>query len=223
MDLPYNPLDGPLVGKHYILRSKHVIEAPKLVNEAVPVPSVYTDDRGEIHNFKIGSQRVNLLYTNAGVKRSGDIHKVTQHDFVFSGKVKVWTLDNDGRTVQQTYHRNDYICIPPFTPHIFEFVDDSVVAEWWDGDFHAWFYEPYRKLVEKSSTIPQPGTVSLYTLEKKKSFIRKVLTSKFLWAGYFVGLIHGVFLGWAIIICSFLLHIHRTERVSFLDWLLSDD
>ncbi|GKY99512.1 hypothetical protein MPSEU_000905400 [Mayamaea pseudoterrestris] len=152
-----NIQDGPMVGTPLILQSKYVAEAPERVNRPVPVPSFYSDDRGEIHNVCVGQtkstgsqrkgQRINLLYTKAGVMRSGDLHPNTQHDFVFSGSVKVWTLQKDGHTHVHVYNKNDVIAIPPFTPHLFEFEQDSVLAEWWDGDFKAWFYEPTKLIV----------------------------------------------------------------------------
>lgn len=145
------------VGRKEILESTHVKEAPTRVNSPVPFPSVYVDERGEIHNFLIGGRRLNLLHTKSGVMRSGDLHRDCQHDFVFSGAVEVWCLDKDGSTQKRIYRENQYIRIPPFVPHVFHFLEDTVLAEWWDGPFHAWFYTPYRKIVEKSFTGSQGG------------------------------------------------------------------
>ena len=61
--------------------------------------------------------------------RSGDIHKDNQHDFVFSGLVEVLTLRNDGTTEKKIYQENQYICIPPYTPHVFHFTRDTVLAQ----------------------------------------------------------------------------------------------
>lgn len=185
MDIPSYLPDGPLVGTTGILSSERVYAAPLRINQPVPVPSVYRDGRGEIHNFMIGATkdqqgvgsfrgtRLNLLYTKAGVKRSGDIHPNTQHDFVFAGRVQVWTLEKDGRSASKTYGPNEYINIPPYTPHIFEFKEDSVLAEWWDGTFKAWFYEPYRKVVERSFKSKVPGRLLRYMVEDdaKDSFL----------------------------------------------------
>jgi len=163
---PTPPLAG--VGTASMLSLPCVRRAPDRVNRPVPVPSVYVDGRGEIHNFSIGGglgssggggfatsagTRINLLYTKAGVMRSGDIHRHSQRDFVFTGRVRVWTLDEkDGTTTnKREYGPNEYIEIPPYVPHLFEFVDDTVMAEWWDGPFEAWFYEPYRKIVAEST------------------------------------------------------------------------
>lgn len=83
--------------------------------------------------------------------RSGDIHPNLQCDFIFSGKVKVWTLSKDGSTTVQSYEKHDFIQIPIGVPHIFEFVEDTCMAEWWEPQgFQAWFYKPYREIVDKS-------------------------------------------------------------------------
>ena len=116
------------------------------------MPSIYKDGRGEIHNNLVGDyKRINLLYTKKGVMRSGDIHRNTQHDFVFSGQVEVWFLEKDGSTVKRIYGPNQYVRVPPLVPHIFHFLEETVIAEWWEPEpFRAWFYTPCRHLVEQS-------------------------------------------------------------------------
>merc|ERR1711924_292176 len=53
--------------------------------------------------------------------------------------------------VKKSLGPGDYIAIPPGVPHIFEFEEDTVMAEWWEpGEFEALFYEPYRPLVDAS-------------------------------------------------------------------------
>jgi hypothetical protein len=136
------------------------------INLPIHVPSVFSDVRGEIHNLLIGNKRINLLHTKKGVMRSGDIHKDTQHDFIISGQIHVWTLVNvpcdigntntkrlsiQDFTTKRIYNAMEYVSIPPYTPHIFEFLGDTIMAEWWDGPFYAWLYRPYRSIVERSS------------------------------------------------------------------------
>ena len=152
------------VGTKDILQSAHVTEAPAHVNSPVPTPSIYVDERGEIHNFQIGRRRLNLLHTKSGVMRSGDLHRDCQHDFVFSGAVEVWCLSKDGSTQKTIYRENQYIRIPPFVPHVFHFLEDTVLAEWWDGPFHTWFYNPYREIVETSFTGKKGGQFRHYNI-----------------------------------------------------------
>lgn len=44
----------------------------------------------------------------------------------------------------------DVIAIPPRVPHLFEFVEENYMIEWWACDFHAWFFRPYRDMIQKS-------------------------------------------------------------------------
>ena len=41
--------------------------------------------------------------------------------------------------------------IPRHVPHIFRFVNDTVMAEWWAGSFEARYYRPYRTLVDRAT------------------------------------------------------------------------
>lgn len=189
--------DGSLLGSSKILSSSNVVEAPLRINQPVPVPSIYQDERGSIHNLQVGGRRLNLLHTRAGVMRSGDIHRDNQHDFVFSGQVDVLTLRNDGTTERTTYGDNQYICIPPYTPHIFHFKKDTVLAEWWDGPFHAWLYKPYRAVVEESFLATKSGHFVHYSVSSKgsESAFVSALSHPFLWIGTIVGLALGFLLG----------------------------
>lgn len=147
--------DGALVGTQSLLQESPNVTQPTTVNKPVPTPSIYKDARGEIHNVLAGNKRINILFSKQGVMRSGDIHTNTQHDFVFEGQVEVWTLAQDGSTTKEIYGAYEYIRVPPFVPHIFHFIEDTTMAEWWEPEpFQAWFYIPYRKLVDELFSGP---------------------------------------------------------------------
>jgi hypothetical protein len=107
---------------------------------------------GEIHNLLVDTERLNLLNTKTGVMRSGYLHVDKQHDFVFAGRVQIWTINEQSRQPRRYVvpSPNPYIVIPPYVPHVFEFLQDTVMAEWWDGPFHSWFHHPYRQVVQES-------------------------------------------------------------------------
>jgi mannose-6-phosphate isomerase-like protein (cupin superfamily) len=171
--------------------SPNVTEAPLRVNLPVPVPSIYKDERGEIHNVSVGGRRVNLLYTRKGVMRSGDIHANTQHDFILSGKAELWLLSTDGSTEKKVVGPKEYVRIPPYVPHVFNFIEDSVMFEWWEPEgFHAWFYEPYRAIVSKSFTLTKAGE-----LQKLIAVPEKKETGIYSWKWTFTGLVVGLTLG----------------------------
>ncbi len=148
----------------------------------IPTSSIYTDERGEIHNIKANNKRINILYTKKGYLRSGDLHPNEQCDFIFSGKVKIWTLQSDGSTKITSYGAHDFISIPRGVPHVFEFVEDTVMAEWWEPPgFQAWFYKPYRDIVnrkmlgEGNSIGRRKGLEVLVTLGEKRLNTLKIV------------------------------------------------
>ena len=107
----------------------------------------FEDARGSIQRITSGGSKINLLFTRAGYMRSGDLHKNTQLDFIFSGRVEVWRRvgERDEKTI---YGPNEYLTLAPGVPHLFNFLEDTVMAEWWDGPFEAWYYRPYREIIE---------------------------------------------------------------------------
>ena len=46
------------------------------------------------------------------------------------------------------YRAGDLVVIPPHIPHLFHFVNRTVMAEWWERPFEARYYIPYRTVVE---------------------------------------------------------------------------
>jgi len=223
-------LDGRVVGTPALMDSPLIVRAPDRINRPVPVPSVYRDGRGEIHNLLVGGRRLNLLHTRRGVLRSGDVHAHPQRDFVFDGRVRVTMLtkptgengapNNAGNATTTTatettniYSTNEYVAIPAYTPHLFEFLEDTVMAEWWDGPFAAWFYEPYRRRVEESLAAATdeggakqrpPGRFSRYVLQEdgatttttlSQNEYGKVLSSRLWWTGLVIGLSMGYLIG----------------------------
>lgn len=120
---------------------------PPAGHGVVAVPSTLRDARGEIHNMDIAGARFNVLVSKAGTMRSGDVHRWPQYDTVFRGLVQVTTRES-GKDVMRTYTSGDRILIPPNIPHMFTFVNDTVMAEWWAGPFEARYYRPYRSQVD---------------------------------------------------------------------------
>ena len=115
---------------------------------AVEVPSVKRDARGAVHNLQIGSFRFNVLESAKGTLRSGDVHKSPQLDMIFSGRVRVTTREG-GRDVVREYTSGDLAIIPANVPHIFHFLNETIMAEWWEsGAFETRYFTPYRRKVD---------------------------------------------------------------------------
>lgn len=110
----------------------------------------YRDGRGAIYKFKLGEGvYVNMYFTKAGYRRSGDLHDCNQYDVVLAGRTRLRMMDpHSGKEVVAEYGANDFIVIPARTPHMFEFLEDNYLLEWWDDTFKAWYYKPYRSVIE---------------------------------------------------------------------------
>ena len=134
---------------------RHLLYTPPPGHGAVEVSttttSVLRDARGEIHNLRIGAARFNVLASLAGAMRSGDVHRSRQLDMVFSGLCTVTTREA-GRDVRRTYGAGSLIELPAHVPHAFEFLNDTVTAEWWPdaAAFEARYYRPYRAKVDRA-------------------------------------------------------------------------
>ena len=130
------------VGSEKILSSLHVSEGPGRIANS-PVPSVYMDDRGEIHRIRTGGKRVNLLHSQRDVMRSGYLLATESFGFVISGKVELWTL-HEHKTQKKIYQANESFSVPAYVPFIQHFLQETITLEYWVGEFRCWYYHPYR-------------------------------------------------------------------------------
>ncbi|KAG7336626.1 hypothetical protein IV203_024137 [Nitzschia inconspicua] len=182
-----------------VLESPHVTEGPGKIANA-PVPSVFRDDRGSIDRLRVGGKRINLLYSVSGVMRSGYLHPETKYGYVVSGEVEVWVLTNQG-TDKKVYKSQQTFVIRPYTPHILHFLNDSVVAEWWDqaGDTQCWYYHPYRRIVDIQNSLLSTSTGQHHFLVPQTDYERQqqektgASSSGLLWMA--TGLAIGMILG----------------------------
>jgi hypothetical protein len=210
--------DNVIVGTPEILQSPHVSEGPGQIAKS-PVPSIFLDDRGDIHRLRVGGKRINMLYSKSQVMRSGYLHPHATRDFVVSGQVEVWTLTKTA-TVKTLYGPNEYFTIPPYVPHILYFLQDSVLVEWWDGEaatFQCWVYHPYRKIIDIQNSLISKGVSRHQRLvpqddflnqtsgrcDKEESARRRRGAGVFWWTtgGLLVGLVLGAILG-AVVVSS---------------------
>eukprot|EP00270_Netrium_digitus_P018090 TRINITY_DN6818_c0_g2_i1.p1 TRINITY_DN6818_c0_g2~~TRINITY_DN6818_c0_g2_i1.p1 ORF type:complete len:145 (-),score=25.33 TRINITY_DN6818_c0_g2_i1:31-444(-) len=114
----------------------------------------YSDSRGDIFRISIGGDKfVNLMRTAGGVLRSGDVHNCTQFDVILSGRtrLRLMNMERGGETVCEYDGAYNYIAIPARVPHLFEFMEENYMIKWWDCDFHAWHYKPYREKIQIST------------------------------------------------------------------------
>ncbi|KAG2484590.1 hypothetical protein HYH03_016631 [Edaphochlamys debaryana] len=153
-----------LAGAPEVLEWPDVAAAPSASMDMSAVAegqaTAFHDGRGSIYKFKLSEGvYVNMYTTKAGYRRSGDLHDCNQYDIVLRGRTRLRMIDpHTGREVVQEYGPNDFIVIPARTPHMFEFLEDNCLLEWWDGPFQAWYYQPYRSIIEKGLALPLAAT-----------------------------------------------------------------
>jgi oxalate decarboxylase/phosphoglucose isomerase-like protein (cupin superfamily) len=124
----------------------------------------HRDARGGIYILRIASAdeepgiagegtTVNAYFTHKGHKRSGDLHKVAQYDVLLTGRARLKVLNPKNGTEEIIDLRpNELVKIPPYRPHVFEFLEDTSMLEWWDGQFEAFYYAQYRKEIGEATT-----------------------------------------------------------------------
>ena len=124
-----------------------LLYSPPSGHGVVTVPSVFNDARGAVHNMEVGGFRFNVLVSDAGTLRSGDVHRSNQYDMLWMGSMQVTTRER-GVDVNRTYTAPAFIIIPAHVPHIFRSLNKTVMAEWWDDAFEARYFKPYRSVVD---------------------------------------------------------------------------
>ena len=101
---------------------------------------------------------VNVVFTRAGFKRSGDLHACEQLNGVLFGRAELTQVYKGGRSRKTVLRGGDQVRIPAFVPHLYDFVEDTLMTETWrnaDGSpcpFKAWLYAPLRRLIPPAST-----------------------------------------------------------------------
>ena len=109
------------------------------------------DSRGWIERHEAEGVKFNVVFSRAGTFRGGDEHPNTQHNFLLSGCAKIIVRrPSPAAEVELRYSPFWQYEIPPQWPHLFEFLEDTVMLEWWDGPFDATYYPPFREIVERS-------------------------------------------------------------------------
>lgn len=121
----------------------------------------FTDARGWYQRVTVSNETdspyVNLVWTKAGFLRSGDVHKCEQLNHIVFGAVKLTTVSR-GREKSRLFGGGHIVKIPPHTPHLYTYLQDTLMTETWrrpDGSpcrFEAWFYKPLRNRIPSNST-----------------------------------------------------------------------
>mgnify|MGYP001591403992 CR=1 FL=1 len=109
---------------------------------------VHEDFRGRIHVVSIEGIQIKFITTRAGFLRGGEIHPNNQYNTVLSGEVEFILKLNGIADIHRLKTQNGQITITAGTPHMSRSVTDSVMIEWYDGEYQSEYYPEYRKLVD---------------------------------------------------------------------------
>jgi hypothetical protein len=75
-----------------------------------------------------------------------------------SGGVRL-TQRIGSKDVTSVHYGAETIVLPPHTPHLYEFLEDTLMTEHWTdeggrpAEFRAWLYEPYRLRISNASLL----------------------------------------------------------------------
>ena len=153
------------------VRTEAILESDDVV--AAPSPSLhgssrFEDARGSYERRCFGEALdtcINVLFTVKGHMRSGDLHRYRQVNHIITGAVKLTQRVGD-RDVESWHRPLDTLVLPPYTPHLYHFLEDTLMTEYWidaKGDpapFKAWFYRPYRDVISNRSLVRLPESVT---------------------------------------------------------------
>lgn len=94
--------------------------------------------------------KLNIIHTNKGYFRSGEVHPVVGHGFVMKGMVEITRLDLTKRDAEPTVSlckMGDSYDLPRFEAVIYRYMEDTVEGIWWEDAFACIYYRPYRTQV----------------------------------------------------------------------------
>jgi quercetin dioxygenase-like cupin family protein len=106
------------------------------------------DPRGRILFCQYGDISVNLVETKKGFSRGGHYHKFKSDHILLQGKIEFKELNLDTNFEQIQIIRAPYtISVAPNTAHLLIALEDSLFLEYFELEYTAINYLPYRRIV----------------------------------------------------------------------------
>lgn len=99
--------------------------------------------------------KLNIIHTNKGYFRSGEVHNGVGHGFIMKGMVEITRLDltqQDAVSIVSLYKMGDSYDLPRFEAVIYRYMEDTVEGIWWEDTFACMYYRPYRTQVVARNT-----------------------------------------------------------------------
>ena len=163
-------LRRPDVGDPSLLDSPLVTAVPSAYGESESF--AFSDARGSylsLRSFPAApggktAPYVNVVHSREGQLRSGDMHACEQLNVVLFGQLRLTRVYARGRSVVTQHAGGEVLRIPPFVPHLYLFLTDTLMTETWreaDGSpcpFSAWVYAPLREQIPAASAANKTFT-----------------------------------------------------------------
>ena len=109
-----------------------------------------TDPRGRILFCKYGNSSLNIVETKNGFSRGGHFHEFPSVHFLLKGKIVFKTTDiNLNHEQIENFSAPCEIIVQANIAHILTALEDSIFIEFFDREYSAIDYPPYRNLIEK--------------------------------------------------------------------------
>jgi dTDP-4-dehydrorhamnose 3,5-epimerase-like enzyme len=107
-----------------------------------------TDVRGIILFCSFGKKVINFVETKKGFSRGGHYHKFKSDHVLLRGKIKFKELNLTTNSEQIRIIRAPFIIsVEPNVAHLLTSLEDSLFLEYFDLEYSAIDYFPYRKIV----------------------------------------------------------------------------
>lgn len=113
----------------------------------IEIKKINEDSRGQMYGYSLNGRQHIIVTYNSGKSRGGHYHQTHQWHIVLGGRFRVSLHDmNTGEERVREMQEGDSMYIPAGIAHLFEALEESVMAESRSGDYEATEYEPFRKL-----------------------------------------------------------------------------
>jgi quercetin dioxygenase-like cupin family protein len=111
----------------------------------------HRDPRGSIVVLHVDGHEFLLMYSKAGALRGGHSHTHRQFDLMLTGKIRRTLRSPEGAMVDdaQPTRAGEFVVTEPHVPHLFKFLEDSLILEWLEGPHDAFNDAEMRRKVEE--------------------------------------------------------------------------
>ncbi|MFH0711277.1 MAG: hypothetical protein V1944_01745 [Candidatus Aenigmatarchaeota archaeon] len=110
----------------------------------------HQDRRGKMYYFKFKGKNHLIIFSVKGAPRGGHYHRKDQTHIILSGSffLRVINVKTKKVEVQKKIKSGDVVTIKAYRSHLFVALEDSLMIEYWKGNYKSIDYPPERKIVK---------------------------------------------------------------------------